>query len=325
MNALTKISCASLTLLMTLLGACDATENAHEVVGELASDRVEVSAEFSEPVVEILALEGDAVVQGQVLLRQDTARARAELAAVEAALAQQQARLDELVRGPRSEQIAAARASFEGATRELAFRSAELKRITNVHDKGLASAERLDSAKAALDAARADYKRTDAALRERLSGTTVEELEQAEQALKQAEARRDSAAINLERLTLKAPVDGLLDSRLFELGERPLAGQPVFIMLAGTQAHARVFVPEALRARIKTGTRARVRVDGIAEPIDGRVRWVASEPAFTPYYALTERDRGRLSYVAKVDLAEGHERLPDGVPVNVEFLLDPDG
>ncbi len=59
--------------------------------------------------------------------------------------------------------------------------------------------------------------------------------------------------------------------------------------------------------------------------MDGRVRWVASEPAFTPYYALTERDRGRLSYVAKVDLDQVRERLPDGVPVNVEFLLGPDG
>jgi HlyD family secretion protein len=52
------------------------------------------------------------------------------------------------------------------------------------------------------------------------------------------------------------------------------------------------------------------------------VRWVSSEAAFTPYYALTERDRGRLSYVAKIDIGETRQRLPDGVPVNVEFLID---
>ena len=46
---------------------------------------------------------------------------------------------------------------------------------------------------------------------------------------------------------------------------------------------------------------------------------MASEPAFTPYFALTERDRGRLSYVAKVDIVEQRDRLPDGVPVEVEF------
>ena len=58
----------------------------------------------------------------------------------------------------------------------------------------------------------------------------------------------------------------------------------------------------------------------MSAPVDGRVRWVASDPAFTPYYALTERDRGRLTYVAKVDITEERQRLPDGVPVEVEFV-----
>ena len=44
--------------------------------------------------------------------------------------------------------------------------------------------------------------------------------------------------------------------------------------------------------------------------------------AFTPYFALTERDRGRLSYLAKIDITENRERLPDGVPVEVEFVLN---
>ena len=36
--------------------------------------------------------------------------------------------------------------------------------------------------------------------------------------------------------------------------------------------------------------------------------------------SLTERDRGRLSFLAKVDIVGERERLPDGVPVEVEFL-----
>jgi len=55
------------------------------------------------------------------------------------------------------------------------------------------------------------------------------------------------------------------------------------------------------------------------------VRWVASESAFTPYFALTEHDRGRLSFVAKVDILDSDRRLPDGVPVEVELLLDQAG
>jgi len=305
-----------------VLSACDSAEDAHRVVGELASDRIELTAESSEPVVEIAVREGTAVSEGQVLLRQDDSRAVARLAEADAAHLQQQARLDELVRGPRSEQIVAARANVEGATQELTFRRSELKRVSEIHEQGLASPDLLDRTKAALDAAEANLKLQKAQLAERLSGTTVEELAQAEQAVKQAAARRDNAAVDLDRHTTRAPVDGVVDSRGFELGERPAPGQPVIIVLAGSQPHARVYVPEALRVHIRPGTAAMIHVDGIEKPIEGRVRWVASEAAFTPYFALTERDRGRLTYAAKIDIAEDRERLPDGVPVEVEFVLD---
>ena len=304
------------------IAACDSADDADRVVGELASDRIELTAESSEPIVDVAVREGDNVAAGAVLLRQDESRARARLDEAEASLAERQARLDELVRGPRAEQIAAARANVEGATQDLAFRSSELERISEVHKKGLASPDLLDRTKAALDAAKANLKLRRAQLEELLAGTTIEELAQAEQAVKQAAARRDSALIDLERHTIRAPVDGIADSRLFELGERPDQGQAVMIVLAGSQPYARVYVPENLRARIKPGTEALIHVDGHDGAIDGRVRWVASEAAFTPYFALTERDRGRLSYVAKIDIAEERERLPDGVPVEVEFLLD---
>ena len=121
--------------------------------------------------------------------------------------------------------------------------------------------------------------------------------------------------MDLERHTLRAPVDGIVDSRLFELGERPAPGQPMVIMLSGAQPYARVYVPEPLRVRIAPGTESLDYVDGLDQAVDGHVRWVSSEAAFTPYFALTERDRGRLSYVAKVDIGETRQRLPDGVPV----------
>jgi hypothetical protein len=36
---------------------------------------------------------------------------------------------------------------------------------------------------------------------------------------------------------------------------------------------------------------------------------------------LTEHDRGRLSFAAKVDILNADTRLPDGVPVEVELLV----
>jgi HlyD family secretion protein len=304
------------------LGACDSSTDENRIVGELASDRIELTAEFAEPITEILVAEGETVSAGQVLMRQDTSRADARLAEADAALGQAQARLDELVRGPRSEQISAARANVEGAKDELAFRRSDYARVQELFDKNLASEALLDRAKAALDTAQSNDKLRRAQLQEMLTGTTVEELAQAENAVKQAAARRDLLAVDVARHDFTAPVDGLVDSRLFELGERPTPGKPTLIMLPGEQPHARVYVPEHLRVRISVGMPAIIFVDGMENGIDGRVRWVASEAAFTPYYALTERDRGHLTYLAKIDIAEERERLPDGVPVEVDLLLD---
>lgn len=299
--------------------ACSSEFDSMRIVGALASDRVELTAEAGEPILEILVAEGEAVSQGQLLLRQDSRRAEARLAEADAAVLQAQARLDELVRGPRSELIAAARANAAGAVQELEFRQSEYARAKEIHSRNLASEEALDGAKAALDAALANNDLRRAQLQEMLSGTTIEELAQAEYTVAQAAAHRDLLAVDVERHQLVAPVAGIVDSRLFEVGERPSPGQAMLILLPGEQPHARVFVPEAQRVGFRVGANVKLSIDGIDTLLDGRVRWVASEAMFTPYFALTERDRGHLTYAAKIDINTDGERLPDGVPVSVEF------
>jgi HlyD family secretion protein len=61
-----------------------------------------------------------------------------------------------------------------------------------------------------------------------------------------------------------------------------------------------------------------VRVDGVDKIFDGRIRWVSADAAFTPYFALTEHDRSRLSYLAEIDI-ENAEDLPSGIPVQADF------
>lgn len=309
------------------LSGCNPAGGPNRVVGQLESDRIEIAADAAEPVVQINVVEGQEVPKGELLLRQDTSRIEARLEEAEALLAQSRARLDELTRGPREEQIAAARASVAGAARELEFRKTEYDRAARLHTQNLASLESVDRARAALDAATAELEVQEARLDELLEGTTVEELRQAENAVRQVQAQISLLRVELRRHSAFAPVDGVVDSILFEPGERPSIRQPMLIFLPGEQPYARVYVPEAMRVAIVPGLPARIFVDGLTQPVPGRVRWVSGEAAFTPYFALTERDRGRLSFAAKVDIDSRTDagRLPDGVPVEVEFLLGSPG
>jgi HlyD family secretion protein len=322
-----KNSTRKLLLLVSpvlMIAACESADDNYRLVGQMESDRIEISAEFAEPIVERAIAEGEVVETGQLLIRQDTSRIDARLAEANATLRQVQARLDELTRGPREEQIIAARASVDGAVNELEFRETDLKRVQGLYDRELASHELRDRAQAARDAASANLENLEARLDELLSGTTVEELRQAEETVRQAEARIMSLNVDRERHLALAPAAGTLDSLLFEVGEKPGVGQPMAILLSGDQSHARIYVPEAMRVNTVPGVSAKVYVDGLAAPVEGVVRWVSSESAFTPYYALTEDDRGRLSFAAKIDIVGLNRRLPDGVPVEVELLLDRD-
>lgn len=319
-----KLVNAVALLSVLFVAACDGSNENNRLVGQLESDRIELTAEVSEPIVERAVVEGQQVTAGQVIIRQDANRVMSRIAEAEANLQQTRARHDELVRGPRRELILAAQAGVRGAQKELSFRETDLARAEEVFARQLASPELRDRARVARDSAKANLETLEARLDELLTGTTTEELRQAEEAVRQAEARAQSIQIDLERHTAIAPADAVVDSLLFEPGERPVPGQPMAILLSGKQVYARVYVPESIRVHVKPGTEARVYVDGLDESLAGRVRWVASESAFTPYFALTERDRGRLSYAAKVDILDADERLPDGVPVEVELLLGND-
>ena len=73
-----------------------------------------------------------------------------------------------------------------------------------------------------------------------------------------------------------------------------------------------------MRARVKPGNTATIHVDGVERAFAGRVRFVSSEAEFTPYYALTQADRSKLSYLAEVEFEDADAaQLPSGVPLDV--------
>ena len=305
-------------MIAALLTGCENLSD-NVAVGTLEWDRIEVVAQVAEPVLAWEAPEGGLVVRGQPLLRLDDRRLQARVQAADAVRAQAAARLAELERGTRSERVAQAQARLTGAEQTLAFQQRELERLTGLLDRKLVAAERLDQASTAIATARAERDAARATLDELQQGATTEERDQARQALAAAEAELQSAQLDLAHATIAAPVAGRLDELPFRVGERPLQGAVVAVILGGTQPYARVYVPEAIRVHIVPGGSAQVKIDGIEESFDGRIRKVAADPSFTPYFALTEEDRGRLSYVAEIDIEPGGRQLPAGVPVQVRF------
>ncbi len=289
-------------------------------VGQLESDRIELVAEYAEPIIAILVAEGDVLQQGVPVLSQTTERVDIQLADAAANVQRLQALLQEQVNGPRPERFAVIDTSLNEAVVERDFRVRDLERLASLRARDLTSVESVDNAKRLLDMAAARVENFAAQLAELRAGTRPERIAQTQSQIQQAQAQVAALMLNRNRLQILAPVTAIVDSLPFEIGERPRQGDVVAVLLTGTQPYARIYIPENVRASIQPGSSLAVSVDGIEGVIKGTVRRIANEPSFTPYFALTERDRGRLSYVAEVDLPAQATRLPEGLPVQVEFM-----
>ncbi len=308
---------AALIIVFLLQGCAEPVPDL--ALGTLERDRIALTATAAGVLVELPVAQGTPVTQGTVLARLDDRRQRAVVERSKAEVAQAEANLLKLRNGPRPQEIAAARAQVAGAEAEL--REAEISYTRNkelVARKAVSQAD-VDQTLALRDAAAARLDAAKENLDELLAGTRKEELAQAEAALAAAQAERDYQQALLADLTVVATRDGILDNLPWNLGERVTVGSPVAVLLAGELPYARVYVPEPHRVRIKEGDVLKVHVDGLDGTLDGTVRWISAEPAFTPFYALNETDRSRLMYLAQVLLPASAAGLPNGVPAQVEM------
>lgn len=315
---MTRILWMPVAALALSLAACGG--DGHALLGTLERDRIELVAEGQETILRVAAHEGESVKAGQLLVQLDTASAAARLDQARANATQAERRHAENLAGARREQVAQARAVAAGAAARSDTESREYDRIEKLVAQQLLPASALDRQRAIRDSAVADERAARDRLAELVNGTRPEVIAQSAAALDAARAQVAELALSLDRYTVRAPRDGIVDALPYKLGERPPKGAPVVVMLAAGAPYARVFVPETQRAAVAAGSLATVRIDGSDRDWSAKVRYVSAEAAFTPYYALNERQRSRLAYLAEVTLTDPEATgLPTGIPVEVSF------
>lgn len=311
-----RATLAAMATLTALVG-CTSTDDGI-AVGTVERDRIELASSFLEPLTARHVEEGIRVAAGTLVAEQSQVRINAQLRRAEAERDRTEARLAELIRGPRQELVREGMARVDRAEALRRDAELELKRVSDLIARGFASVAQVDQLKAQRDSAVASLAEAQANLDSLVTGTTAEELAQARAALAAAVAQIDELNEQANRLNHIAPVDAIVEALPYEVGEIPPVGAPVAVLLRADAPFARVYVPEQIRARIKPGTRASIHVDGIETPLPGRIRYLSHDASFTPYFALTRHDRGRLTYVAEVDFETDND-IPAGTPLEVRF------
>lgn len=303
-------------ILLISLSACDTNQDG-VALGTLERERIAHTATVSEVITSLPVSAGSQVTKGMVLVQLDDVLQKAQVAKAQAQMLQAKANLEKVHRGARKEEVAAASAKVAGANAALTKSEANYQRAKTLIKKELASQATLDNALASRDENSAKLHSAQEQLLQLINGARIEDLQIAEAILATAVAVLDSEKKKLKDLTITAKRDGLLDNLPWNLGERVTQGSPVAIVLAGNAPFARVYIPEPYRVKVNINDKLDVHIDGLVTPITGSVRWISTEPAFTPYYALNQAERANLMYLAEIQLPDSAAQLPIGVPAQV--------
>jgi HlyD family secretion protein len=230
-------------------------------------DPVQLAFETPGRIVAIDVDEGDTVTAGQVVARLDDRLAKARVASTAAALAQARARYDLARRGPRREDVDAAKADATAAQADAAHRELELARSTRLGETGAISTTAVDTDAAAARVSDATATAASARYASLAKGTRVEQIAEAAAAVDAASAELDAAKVALDQTLLRAPHSGVILRRLAEVGAlvTTMTPMPVLSVADLSQLEIRAEIDEADIASIELGKPAYATADAYGD------------------------------------------------------------
>ena len=147
-------------------------------------------------------------------------------------------------------------------------------------------------------------------------------LDQAKSALAQAQSNIALIDAQMAKLTVYAPMDGVVLVRNVEPGEFVQPGATAFSMADLNNITITVYVPEDRLREIKLGQEATLSIDtttGTRPTFDAVVVHVADQAEFTPRNVQTVEGRSSTVFAVKLNVKNNNGELKIGMPADVVF------
>ncbi len=332
------------------------------IAGVVEVQEINVGSKVGGRVSEVAVHEGDEVDAGALLLRFEAPELLARRDQLAAVLAQAEANLERWQNGALPEEVevaqathaaAAARyamlqewtrpeemqqgeAELDAAKADRAVADSSWKRVAELHAGRVASAQQLDDARAAKDAAGARLRAAEARIALLEAGARAEEITRAREEaraaraqldllrsgtrpelLAEARGRRDEARAalaeadaQLRECEVRAPGCGKVRVEVVSVraGDLIPPGKPVIRLLDSRDLWVKAYCPEPDLSRFRIGDRASVRIDSApGRAFPGAITHVAGESEYTPrnIQSLDERWNQVFAVKVKVDAPAG--------------------
>lgn len=247
--------------------------------GRIEATQVDVAAKYPGRLVDITVEEGSQVKAGQVVGRVSSPEYEAQLRAAQSNLekAKQALAEAESLIAQRNAVLAAAKSDFE--------RGKELvgKQIITQQT---------------FDQRQRNYEGSEASVKGAMA-----QRDQADAAIKSAQAEVERIESILHDLVLVSPRTGRVQYQLARNGEVIAAGGKVLTVLDLQDVYMTIFLPAAAAGKLEIGGEARIILDPAPQyVVPAKVSFVAADAQFTPKTVETAEEREKLMFRAKLQL-----------------------
>src|SRR5262245_61454292 len=201
-------------------------------IGMVRATEIKIAPEVSGHIALLPFGASEHVAAGTVVATLANPELVAAVEEVRAAVSKAQADRDHVYAGVRKEEVDTASQEVNKAMADLTLAEQEYKSTSTVAKAGYASQQKLDEAQAAVADAQAHLLALRSQLAEAQHGPTAEDRASADAKVAAAEASLSVLERRSDKLQLRAPVDGVIQTVVAELGEATVPGRTVLTLTA---------------------------------------------------------------------------------------------
>jgi len=217
-------------------------------------------------------------------------------------------------------EVSAAEATLAAAQEGLIGAQKNLENLLALKENPISLRAQVHAAQAQYEVAAAAADVAQAALESLKVGATPEEIAAAQAEVEQAEAALGLLEVQLEKMTLEAPLSGLVTSRSVQIGEIAFPGTVLLTLADLDRVELTVFIPENRLGEIHLGQRVTVEVDSFpGKEYQGEVIYISSQAEFTPRNVQTKEERVNTVFAVKVRIPNPEHELKPGMPADATF------
>lgn len=302
---------------LLLAGCSDAGGPVYQ--GYVEGEYVIAAAPDSGWLTQVNVSNGQTVKEGDVLFVLEAVREQAVRDAAAARLEESKARLENLSKGRRAEEVSLFDPQISAAEANLRFASAEYARQQKLAKTDASARRRMEEARAVQRTAAARLEELRLSRNVALLPARDDEIAAAAALVQASRAQLAEAEWRLEQRTIKARAGGVVEDIVRRAGEFVPAGGVVISLLPPENVKLRFFVPETYLAQLRLGKTIVVSCDSCPENQTAAISFISSEAEFTPPVIYSVGNREKLVYLVEAKPSAYGEYLRPGLPVDVRI------